>query len=370
MVNDAISKTREPQAILINKERPKRRVLTLKDLGQAPPLRNQDTRRGRRVAHRILAFPMSEEALYAWAKFYNFAQDASSSLNLHVRIFDELSHHLPRTCRLGLLPHNGDRRDCQFGYFVASNETLEQLSLAKDLIMIQRVMDILQPPIWERPIPDWYVSCNPFLRYHPYDLALEIRLLLLPSLKRNWTIGRSTTSQDKPLAISTDVSESHQPIRVNKKPPKRRVLTLGDLGRTPPLRNQDKSLGRRVAHRVLVFPMSEEALDAWAEFYDIVQDEPSAMNRRIQVFQQLGYHLPRTCKLGLIPRSGDRDDCQYGYFVASNATPQDLELAKDLKVIQRVMDVLQAREPPIWERPLRDWCASFFSSHPAFVLTN
>ncbi|KAG5640637.1 hypothetical protein DXG03_007700 [Asterophora parasitica] len=162
-------------------------------------------------------------------------------------------------------------------------------------------------------------------------------------------------SQDKAAKErTTDVATMAQPIRVNKQPPKQRVLTLEDLGKTPPLRNQDIRKGPRVSHRVLVFPFGEKAKDAWAKFYDLAQDEPSSMNRHLQVITELRHHLPRTCKLCLIPRKGDRNDSQHGYFVASNETPEQLALAKDLETIQRVMDILQAKKPPYWERPLRD----------------
>jgi len=157
--------------------------------------------------------------------------------------------------------------------------------------------------------------------------------------------------------FSDEISVSYLFYRDNadvipKEPKHLPLTTLNDIGKPPPVMNDDPRMGRLVRLKVLAFPFPPERQDKWADLHKFALHSDS-FNRNIETVMEIRRRIPQTCWLGLVPYDGKRNVGCTAIIVASNATPEELELAQDLTQIRVVQKILSTKEPPYWVRPVR-----------------
>ncbi|KAF8075286.1 hypothetical protein FPV67DRAFT_626197 [Lyophyllum atratum] len=147
----------------------------------------------------------------------------------------------------------------------------------------------------------------------------------------------------------TNNSQSLESPETPKLP--RPPLTLDDIGEAPPLMNRDPRRGPRVGLKVLAFPFPPERQIEWADLNQFAMDI-NGFNRKLQAVGHMRRRIPKTCRVGLVPYPGTRNIPCHAIIVASNATPEKLNLAADLEQIRAVQKLLSTDEPPYWVRPV------------------
>ncbi|KAF8815159.1 hypothetical protein BYT27DRAFT_7199168 [Phlegmacium glaucopus] len=114
----------------------------------------------------------------------------------------------------------------------------------------------------------------------------------------------------------------------------------------PPLRNRCRNPPEEfIPLQVFGFAMSEEGVLAWGAANDISPDQPLYL-RMQYAWNEINRRLPHARTKGIYWK----ETAAYCVVIGSNDTKQDLELAADIKLINKYDDVLRSNEPPGWFR--------------------
>jgi len=129
------------------------------------------------------------------------------------------------------------------------------------------------------------------------------------------------------------------------------LMTCEFLPKSPPLTNTCRSNGPIVFFRVLSFPLLMDFELKWAEDNQIGIGKKPHVRRDLAMPAMLRRVSPDCRRLAVV-KIANGAYC-YSIVVATNGTAEDLERAKDLKMIQSVQRVLGITDPPAWYRPRR-----------------
>jgi hypothetical protein len=125
-------------------------ILTLEDIPAAPPLRNRDPSKGSIQKHMVLAYVMTWDEIVEWAVKHGVSRNNRRGANID-RGWEALRKRIPRKCGFGTVTFDkGGGAPC---WILASNKSEKHLKRAEDLVLIEKVRQIIgtdEAPRWYR----------------------------------------------------------------------------------------------------------------------------------------------------------------------------------------------------------------------------
>ena len=126
-------------------------------------------------------------------------------------------------------------------------------------------------------------------------------------------------------------------------------ITIKSLPPLPPLYNPHPRRGPLIQYRVLGYAFTIEALAKWADKHQIKREQ-SNFNRRLVTLRVMAGRLPANWRRKAIvhdPRTGSLSSC---IVIASNETPEELEMAQDMERICMFQKAVETTALPRWYR--------------------